>query len=163
MSAKRARKSANLVNSTDFTIVGFINEDGSIYYANSYRTTAHGISVTPGEDYTIAFDNVQSGGWYLVFAWYNEFGTLTYERYTLNISQTRYEKTVTAPADATILKISMVTVNINGDIMLNEGSIVRPYEPYGIIWELCAVKRYHNNAWIDAEEYVRHNGVWDEQ
>jgi hypothetical protein len=30
-------------------------------------------------------------------------------------------------------------------------------------WEPCAVKQYHNGAWIDADEEIRHNGSWIEQ
>jgi hypothetical protein len=30
-------------------------------------------------------------------------------------------------------------------------------------WEPGVVKRYHNGAWIDADEEIRHNGTWDEQ
>lgn len=180
MSAKRARESVNILNDNEseqgygYQDNTLITVSGSEYYENGWVFTTEYISVQSGKEYGIftSLFRATAENRNVVKYYYIEETNVTYIGYsTLNkhaaLSEKEYSKSefslFTVPSGANAIRVSIDVLSTQNIICL-ANKIPDIYEPCGAtIWEDCTVKRYHNDAWIDAEEYVRHNGAWDEQ
>lgn len=155
--AKKARESKNLLPSMT-TGTRLDGANGSEISAGSYKVSPF-IPIN-SEEISIACVASLPTVWQGVYCLYDD--NREYISGRTDYPSDAWSATVNTNG-AAYIRIS--TVNNAENIMVNKGSIPLPYEPYEAIFfdAPCAVKRYHNDTWVDAEEYVRHNGAWDEQ
>lgn len=156
MSAKIARMSKNLWDDETET-AGTINADGTTTTDRDYVRNTKPILLTGGETVGL-YTDYATGHWIVA---YNNENTIIERRQlsTIPITQTVY----TAPSACKYIHpfFGMRTASATNitKIGVTYGGVL-PYEPYGMIWDDCASKRWDGTAWVPCTEYVRRNGVW---
>ena len=162
MSAKKARESKNEFDeSTKRKTVAESNHVGTSYeivtdYPHNDISTTRITSVNPqpASGRLITWDDTK----FAIGICYFDEQARYLEKYDIWETQSPYICRDYPYMSITIRKLddSEITTSEIGDARLMLANTVLPYEPYGAtIWEPCTVKRYHNDAWIDTEEYVR--------
>lgn len=159
MSAKIARMSKNLWDDETET-AGTINADGTTTTDRDYVRNTKPILLDERETVGL-YTDYATGHWIVA---YNNENTIIERRQlsSIPVTQTVY----TAPSACKYIHpfFGMRTASATNitKIGVTYGGVL-PYEPYGMIWEDCAVKVRQNGAWVDTTEEVRQNGTWEQQ
>ena len=112
-------------DSTQYSTVGYMKDDGTFSENNNYGVSGY-IQLSPNTQYTVSDMNIN--GLYPAICFYTDNKTF--------ISGIKYDGltmlSFTTPINCKYVLISYLKSNINS-IMLNEGSVPLPYEPYRTI------------------------------